>query len=137
MNKRISLLFLLMLLNAFTVVYGQQTKIDSLERVLETLDENDTSRVNTLYSLAFIYIRKESSLDTIYDYGEKIQELSERNEYKEGLVLHKYIHASYYSLIGDTDKELALLKDGIEIADKNNLLKWSKILRRQYLEFRV
>ncbi len=113
MKKNI-LLVLALLLITIRTVYSQQSKIDSLNRIL--MSSADETKVNTLLQLANIY--QFTNTDSALSKGLEARALAARINDIPGEITSCYLLSYIYLETGEIDKVQTLVGRGAKLADK-------------------
>lgn len=100
-------------------VFAQKTDIDSLEKLLETYLQDDTTRVNILNSLAHKTYRK--NINRSFMLALKADSISQVLNYKKGKAISLKIQGIYYRRNSDLTKALDCFNQSIDILQEFNL----------------
>jgi len=111
----------------FCHINAQNSKTDSLIQLLQSQD-NDTLKVRLLIDIANAFYQKDLKL--AMKYSVDARKLSEKTNYKTGMI-NSYIElAKNYILQFQLDSAMVLTARAIEIADENNYIKLAAIASR-------
>lgn len=113
-RKRVFFLFLLCIsLQGYT----QNHRIDSLLKVLPTLQE-DTAKVNTLRELCDAYKAELNDVDKVGEYANKLATLSEKINFKKGIAYGASFRGIYFWKKGHYDMALAQYKKSLKLMNE-------------------
>lgn len=112
--KSVLILFLL-LITSGSLLFGQQSKIDSLIDLIPNTT-SDTAKVNLLNHICFEMVGTNNK--SALEYGNLARELSEKINYKKGLAQTHYNIGSVYKDLGDYNTCLKNYLISLEIREK-------------------
>ncbi|QSE96064.1 tetratricopeptide repeat-containing sensor histidine kinase [Fulvivirga lutea] len=97
----------------YTTAFAQDSVIDSLEAVLKTLPE-ETSKVDTQCALALAYYN--SNANKTLEYGQKAKELSQKLDYKKGILESLKMIGIGHWIKGNIEESLANYQEALDLA---------------------
>ncbi|WP_040248955.1 tetratricopeptide repeat-containing sensor histidine kinase [Psychroserpens mesophilus] len=104
-----------------TTIESQNRAIDSLENALIIHKEKDTTRVNNLDHLSFLYYRKD--IDKAKEYIERADELAKELNYAKGIGNATYMRAVVEMVQSNFDLSIEYFEEAAKIYEENNLIK--------------
>ncbi|MCF6243012.1 MAG: tetratricopeptide repeat protein, partial [Bacteroidales bacterium] len=115
--KRIIFLALIILIHRSFVLTGQNTNIDSLQKLLSSYPHHDTFKVNLLNAIAYKlhFIDGKKSLK----YAKDAQKLAERLNFSKGLAESNRIIGVYYKVRGNYSIALQYYMNSLKISEKS------------------
>ncbi len=111
MRKLVYILFVISF--SYNIIFAQTKKVDSLLNKLEIHQLKDSTRVNILNEIAFLY--QNIDLEKTRKYIEEAKSISKKINYKNGLATSVYNSATYYWLKGNYDNSLNLCDSALII----------------------
>lgn len=104
-----------------TTIESQNKAIDSLENALIIHKEKDTTRVNNLDHLSFLYYRKD--IDKAKEYIERADKLAKELNYAKGIGNATYMRAVVEMVQSNFDLSIEYFEEAAKIYEDNNLIK--------------
>lgn len=107
------ILLTITILLSIVIINAQNSKIDSLENLIQNYKQEDTSLVNMLNEVSFLYYSTE--LEKTLEYAEKAKTISEKIEYEKGKAESLRFIGIYYHLSGDYNQAIKYYEDALEL----------------------
>ncbi|MGM0635721.1 MAG: tetratricopeptide repeat protein [Bacteroidota bacterium] len=115
LNKNFTILFTA-IVGLSTVVFAQDSKIDSLKTAVEKHKKNSKEQVSTLNKIANYYVSNYP--DSIPIFADKAKQIATDINDEEGYAHSMKVLSYYYYLQGDIDKSIAALKEAQKIFEE-------------------
>ena len=119
MYKRKHILVFFILLCCVRVIFAQNKRIDSLEKVLHNHAECDTAKALLLANISYKYLTLDYEKSKAY--AEQLIDLAEKIQYPKGIIIGYSRLASYYQMSGDISKSREHYTKSLELAKQYDL----------------